>query len=161
NVAVILSLQYSGCLRKGSQHQPVQGGQYFVVTPRLDAMLARLKKHSPATLDYNSKLRRLYSQEFRNRRQIGIDMENVLPLKVARGRYVEVATEKRSILRPQQCLDLRRRPDEELPFFTLAVGVLRRIETTTRISHLAPNVVKRLRGDLTIELIAGDLISVE
>src|SRR6185503_3621793 len=38
---------------------------------------------------------------------------------------------------------------------------LRRIETTTRISHLAPNVVKRLGGDSTIELIAGDLISVE
>jgi hypothetical protein len=57
--------------------------------------------------------------------------------------------------------NLVRRPDKELALLALAVGVLRRIETSLRIEHFPHDIVQDFLGDGAEELVAGDLPGVQ
>jgi hypothetical protein len=57
--------------------------------------------------------------------------------------------------------DLVGRPDKELAFLALAVGVLGRIESPFRIKHFAHHIVQNLHCDGAEELIASYLPSME
>src|SRR5256885_17267855 len=50
---------------------------------------------------------------------------------------------------PERSSDLVSRPDEELPFFALGVGVLRRVEATGGVTHPSPQGTSRPFADLT------------
>src|SRR5256885_10644377 len=62
---------------------------------------------------------------------------------------------------PERSSDLVSRPDEELPFFALGVGVLRRVEATGGVTHLSQQVIERLFADLTVFGVAERLPAVE
>ena len=57
--------------------------------------------------------------------------------------------------------DLVRRPDKELAFFALAVGVLRGVKSTAWIGHFTDNVVENLFGDGPEERVTRDLPGME
>src|SRR5678816_1501071 len=53
------------------------------------------------------------------------------------------------------------RPDEELSFHALRVGVSRRIKSPLRIGHLPKNIVQYLRHNMPIRFLLGDLVGLE
>ena len=62
---------------------------------------------------------------------------------------------------PKYLADLVRRPDEELALFAFAVGILRAVEPSGRVGHLADHIVQDLFGDGPKELVARDLPGVD
>ena len=52
-------------------------------------------------------------------------------------------------------------PDEELALFSLAVGVLGRVEAAEGVGHLTQHVVQGLFGYAPVESLPGGLVYVE
>src|SRR5579864_3996567 len=88
-------------------------------------------------------------------------MHDILALEVALLRYAVILHEYLCIFAWQDCLNLCRCPDEKLAFLSLAVSILRGIETTFRRGHLAHNIIQRLLSDTAIEGIARHQVGVQ
>ena len=87
-------------------------------------------------------------------------LQDVLPFKVA---SFGDTVRSHEVVRfcAQHVMDFGWRPDEELAFFSLAVGVLRGVEAAGRAGHLPHDVVQDLLGDGAVERLAGHLPSVQ
>ena len=58
---------------------------------------------------------------------------------------------------PWNVPDLVRRPDKELAFLAFAIGILRAVESSSRVGRLADDIIQDLFRDSLKELVAGDL----
>jgi hypothetical protein len=117
-------------LRERARHETVPGRQNLVVAPGLHPALARLEQlAAPRRSAFRI---RLTGQP-----------ENTLALEI-RAAVDAPVRHRRVGVRPEHRADLVGRPDEELALMALGVRVLRGVEATGRIGHLAQDVVERL-----------------
>ena len=80
------------------------------------------------------------------------------PLEVALVCHAEVRLHHGAVLSPEHAVDLDGRPHEEFALLTLAVGVLRGVEASERVGHLAQHVVDGLLRDAGVERVTGGLV---
>src|SRR5260370_38905307 len=74
-------------------------------------------------------------------------MRYIRALEISFDRNIEIALRKRAQLRSHHALDFLGRPDEELSFLALAVGILGRVEAALRTGHFAEHIFANLARD--------------
>ena len=85
-------------------------------------------------------------------------VQDILAFKIAGSRDIEVFVEDLCLSPAQNVLHFLRRPDVELPLLSLAVGILRRVESSGGIPNFPLYVPQRLLHNLTIERSTRSLI---
>ena len=164
HLPIIITLQHPRTLGEGGQHQPVPGGQYLFVAPRMYPLLADGEQFAPRLGQFCARAGKIGN------------FQNIPPFKVTF--LGDVIRGHKSVrLRTQHGSDLVRRPDEKPALLPLAVGVLGGIKAAGRtcgepfgfaqgrpgrtIGHLADDVIERLLRDGAFEWIAGHLPGVQ
>src|SRR5258708_19538495 len=74
-------------------------------------------------------------------------MRYICAVEISFYRNIEIALRKRAQLRSHHALDFLGRPDEELSFLALAVGILGRVEAVLGTGHFAEHIVENLARD--------------
>ena len=72
----------------------------------------------------------------------------------------EVAANKVTGLFTQRGLEFLGGPDEKLALFTLAIGILGRVEPAPWVGHLSEHVIEGLFGYAAVQRAPGDLVGV-
>src|SRR5437762_8379813 len=88
-------------------------------------------------------------------------MYDILPLKISFLCHIVILHKERGISWGERGLDLCWRPHKELPFFTLSISILRRVETPFGRGHLAYNIIQRLFDNATIECVPRHKVAMQ
>ncbi len=142
---------------QGVDHQPVPLGQNFLVTAGLDAPFAHGKQLAPALGQHLLHFLHPDAEALGHVFGRAHDTEDVLALEVAAVRDAVVRFKNGGAVRIEGGFDLGGRPDKELAFVPLAVGVLRAVKAPFRRRHLTQHVVDRLLHDAAVERAAHGL----
>src|SRR6185369_16266505 len=90
-----------------------------------------------------------------------LHIQNIFLFKVTFFRNVVIEIENSAVAFAENFYDFRRSPDKKPPFDALAVCILRRIKTATRIKHFPPDVFESFSCCPPKEFILGDLIKMQ
>ena len=156
-----MPLQRRPSLGEGAEHQPVPRCQRLVVQQRVFAIFPRNSQRFLAPADDVQQPFQVDAFSVSEVCGSYRNVQYVLSLEVATLRHAEEAVEQGCVLTAQNSLDFRGRPDEELAFLALAVGVRSGEEATVLAGHLPQDVVQGFLGDAAIEGASGSQPSVE
>ena len=144
--------------REPADHQPVPRGEDLLVASGPDTARARGEQLGARGIEERDRCLRVQA-DLRTRGG-RLDRQMQMPesmLEVRRGRRAvrvreaEHAFREPTLVRRQQRIELRRRPDVELAFLVLRVRVERAVEAAVRRLHAADDPVRGLDSDAAIE----------
>ncbi len=145
---------------KGSQHQPIPGGQHFVIQARWDALGAGGEQFLFEGGDFGFEYGRFYPHFLRHHFRLAGDMQNVDLLPIAMLRHAKVGHEQVGVV-TQMFADLHGRPHIKFALFPFTVGVIAAVKTAAGVPHFARHKIQCLLDDAPVKGFAGDLPGVQ
>ncbi|MNI37500.1 hypothetical protein D3C73_915930 [compost metagenome] len=157
--SVLGLLQRFGSLRQRRDHQPVPGRQHLIILRRMNALLPVVEQLLAPFLYPGPQTQRIHPHPFRHViRQSLKQVRDIGTLEIPfRSNSVHM-TVGMHILQAKRFFDLLTGEDVELPFHPFGIGILRRVESPLRRSHITLHIRKDLLRDLRIERFPRDLV---
>jgi hypothetical protein len=160
-LAVVFAAGHARGEGEGAEHEAVPGGEDLLVASRPYALFSGGEEPAPNLPDSFPQLLGCEPEFFGDGLGRAGDVQYVLTLEVAPLRHVPVARREVRLLRVEDGFQILGRPDVELAFHALRVGVFGGVEAALLARHVAQDIVEGLLGDAAVEVVPGGLVRLQ